>query len=371
MRLFMDGRYLRTDYHDGISRYSYSLIHAVAAMSDPTVIIHNNAQRDLLPDNVDAVEFHAPTSAREPLSALTLNHFKPDVVFSPMQTIGSVGRNFGLILTLHDLIYYQHRTPPRDLPQAIRGLWYLYHLTYLPQRMLLNGADAVATVSRTSQRLIRKHRLTRRPVRVIANASPEASPRDPAGFRDKTLIYMGSFMEYKNVETLISALQYLPGYRLHLCSPISASRRDELVSVAQLQGVGSTQLQFHNGIDDVEYRHLLRSATALVTMSRSEGYGLPLVEAMAEGTPVVVSDLEIFQEVAGQHNPGAQFVNIASGAADRQLADCVMALEDNRTFIWASNCAARQANRSRWSDSALELLKLAEEIHLRRSRRKA
>lgn len=82
MRLFMDGRYLRTDYHDGISRYSYSLIHAVAAMSDPTVIIHNNAQRDLLPDNVDAVEFHAPTSAREPLSALTLNHFKPDVVFS-------------------------------------------------------------------------------------------------------------------------------------------------------------------------------------------------------------------------------------------------------------------------------------------------
>src|SRR5690625_6518541 len=38
----------------------------------------------------------------------------PDVVFSPMQTIGSAGRKFGLILTLHDLIYYQHRTPPKD-----------------------------------------------------------------------------------------------------------------------------------------------------------------------------------------------------------------------------------------------------------------
>src|SRR5699024_11190003 len=105
MRLFMDGRYLRTDYHDGISRYSYSLIHAVAAMSDPTVIIHTNAQRELLPDNVDAVEFHAPTSAREPLSALTLNPFPPDLVFSPWQPIGSDGRNFGLILSLYSSSY--------------------------------------------------------------------------------------------------------------------------------------------------------------------------------------------------------------------------------------------------------------------------
>jgi len=371
MRLFMDGRYLRTDYHDGISRYSYSLIHAVAAISDPTVFIHKYAQRDLLPDNVNVVKIHGPTSVREPLSAMALNHFNPDVVFSPMQTIGSVGRNFGLILTLHDLIYYQHRTPPRDLPQAIRGLWYLYHLTYLPQRMLLNGADAVATVSRTSQRLIRKHHLTSRPVRVIANAASETSPRDPAGFRDKTLIYMGSFMEYKNVETLISAMQYLPGYMLHLCSPISGTRRDELVSVAQSRGVKTTQLQFHNGVGDIEYRRLLRSATALVTTSCSEGYGLPLVEAMAEGTPVVVSNLEIFQEVGGLQNPGAQFVNIASGTADRQLADCVLALEDNRAFIRASTGAARQANTSRWSDSAIELLKLAEEIQLRRSRRRS
>src|SRR5699024_11582189 len=121
---------------------------------------------DLLPDNVDAVEFHAPTSAREPLSALTLNHFKPDVVFSPMQTIGSGGRNFGLILTLHDLIYYQHRTPPRDLPQAIRGSGYLYHLTYLRQRMLHNGAYHVASLSTTSQRLQRMNLLTQMLVHV-------------------------------------------------------------------------------------------------------------------------------------------------------------------------------------------------------------
>lgn len=361
---------MRTDYHDGISRFSYSLIHAVAALSNPTVIIHDGAQEKLVPDNADVVRLHAPTSVLEPLAARKLNAYQPDVVFSPMQTLGSAGRNFGLILTLHDLIYYQHRTPPRDLPQFVRGLWYLYHLTYAPQRLLLNRADAVATVSETSQRLIRKHRLTSRPVHVISNAPPSiAEPRDPAGTRQKTLVYMGSFMEYKNVETLITALRYLPEYQLHLCSRISGARRDEYLELAHARGVGAGQLYFHDGVGDAEYRQLLREATALVTTSRSEGYGLPVAEAMAEGTPVILSNLEIFEEIGGGDNPGARFVDIDSDRADRQVADSVLALEEDRTFFRASTAAARQASTFRWDDSARTLLALAEDIHIRRSRK--
>src|SRR5699024_1735898 len=297
------------DFHDGISRFSHSLIHAVAQLTNPTIIIHDSAQRDLLPQNVDVVEFHAPTSVSEPMAALKLNAYQPDVVFSPMQTMGSAGRDFGLILTLHDLIYYQHRTPPRNLPHAVRGLWYLYHMTYAPQRLLLNRADAVATVSKTSQRLIRKHRLTSRPVHVISNAPPTVRiPRDPAGVRRKTLVYMASFMDYKTVETLITALGCLPEFQLNLCSRISHARREKYLHLANACGVEAGQLYFHNGIADVEYRGLLPEATALVTTSRSEGYGLPVAEAMAEGTPVIMSNLEIFEEIGGLDNPGARFV---------------------------------------------------------------
>src|SRR5690625_840410 len=169
MRFFMDGRYIRTDYHDGISRFSHSLIHAVAELIQPTVIIHDQAQRALLPEWVETVFLHPRTSLREPLAARRLNAFEPDVVFTPMQTLGSAGRRFGLILTLHDLIYYQQRTPPKDLPQIIRGLRYLYYMSYSPLLLLLNRSDAVSTVSHTSQRLIRNHRLTSRPVQLISN----------------------------------------------------------------------------------------------------------------------------------------------------------------------------------------------------------
>ncbi len=61
-----------------------------------------------------------------------------------------------------------------------------------------------------------------------------------------------------------------------------------------------SQLLFHNGISEEDYSRLLSSAAALVTLSQAEGYGLPVIEAMSHGTPVIVSDLPIFREVVGE-----------------------------------------------------------------------
>ena len=148
MRLIFDARYIRTDFHDGISRYSAELARAVFAAApargvDVVFLIHDEAQRALLPAGARTLLVHAPTSALEPFAALRLNRYRPDAVFSPMQTIGSLGRRFGLILTLHDTIYYRHRTPPRDLPWYVRVGWRLFHLSYVPQRLTLNAADVV------------------------------------------------------------------------------------------------------------------------------------------------------------------------------------------------------------------------------------
>ena len=48
---------------------------------------------------------------------------------------------------------------------------------------------------------------------------------------------------------------------------------------------------------------MLRGATALVSASRAEGFGLPLIEAMQLGSPVVVSDIPVHREVAGARRP--------------------------------------------------------------------
>ena len=77
-------------------------------------------------------------------------------------------------------------------------------------------------------------------------------------------------------------------------SRITDAERARLTALAP-----AARLVFHDGATDETYRELLRGATALVTASRDEGFGIPLVEAMGLGTPVVVSDIPVFREVGG------------------------------------------------------------------------
>lgn len=146
-----------------------------------------------------------------------------------MQTIGTLFKRYKIILTIHDLIYYSHRTPPASFSLFIKILWRLYHASFLPARIILSRADAVATVSYTTKNKIKKHKMTKAPVSVIPNAhnhitqskdpvsqtnpsTAEAEAQTEAklheetktsnGFSDLTqqatdVIYMGSFIAYK------------------------------------------------------------------------------------------------------------------------------------------------------------------------------
>lgn len=297
MKLFFDARYIRPDFHDGISRYSASMGSALAELMPVTFLICDERQRDFLPQKAKVLVIHRPTSIKEPFTALILNKYQPDVVFSPMQTIGSFGRKFKLILTLHDMIYYRHRTPPRELPAPIRLGWRLFHLTYIPQRLVLNQSDMVVTVSETTKEQFLKAKLTKRPIVAIPSA-PKLFKKPPSVIHSdlpRNIVYMGSFMTYKNVETLIKAMKWLPGRTLHLLSRISEEREREL----RLLIPRGAEVIFHRGVTDAEYARILADDAIFATASLDEGYGLPVVEAMALGVPVVVSDLKIFHEVTG------------------------------------------------------------------------
>ncbi|MHA6783856.1 glycosyltransferase family 4 protein [Pseudonocardia saturnea] len=344
MRIAVDCRYVRTDHHDGISRYTASLVAELAALHPVTMIISDERQLRMLPD-LPWFRVSAPTSVREPLVARQVNRHSPDVVFSPMQTMGSWGRRYALVLTLHDLIYYRHTTPPRDLPAPIRLLWRLYHLAWWPQRVLLNRADAVVTVSETTAALMAEHRLTRRPVTVVPNAADPlpAAAAEPG----RRLVYMGSFMPYKNVDVLVRAVAALPDHELHLMSRIAPAERARLTALAP-----GARLVFHDGASDAEYAAALHGATALVSASRDEGFGIPLVEAMGVGTPVVVSDIPVFREVGS--GAGAY---VDPDDVDGFVA-AIRALEDPGVRTARGEAARRRAEHYSWATSAHTLLDL-------------
>lgn len=348
MRIVVDCRYVRVGHHDGISRFTAGIVTELGKRHPLTMLVSDHRQLEMLPP-LPWQLVSSPTSPREPFVALQVKQLKPDLVFTPMQTMGSWGRDYKLLLTVHDLIYYENRTPPRDLPLFVRLLWRLYHLAWWPQRMLLNRADAVVTVSETTARLIRDHHLTDRPVTVVPNAADgveaPALPRArPAGHR---LVYMGSYMPYKNVDTLVRAVAALPDHELHLASRISREERTRLTRLAP-----QARLVFHDGVTDAEYAELLSGATALVHASRAEGFGIPLVEAMRVGTPVVVSDIPIFRE-------------IGDGAAlyfdpdnPESLVAALWSLEREGEWERRSAASVDVAARYNWAASAEKLLEL-------------
>jgi glycosyltransferase involved in cell wall biosynthesis len=356
MRIVFDCRYTRFDRHDGISRYTAELVTELSRLHSVTMLISDHRQLAMLP-SLPWQLVSAPTSIREPLVALRVNRLHPDVVFSPMQTMGSWGRTYRLLLTVHDLIYYRNRTPPRDMPGFIRILWRLYHLSWWPQRMLLNRADGVVTVSETTRALMLEHHLTRRPITVVPNAAGAlGATRGVDTGVDKgirrtgpgtgSLVYMGSFMPYKNVDTLVRALAALPGHDLHLLSRVGDTERARLQALAP-----DARIVFHDGVSDEEYVALLDSATALVTASLDEGFGIPLVEAMSLGIPVVVSDIPIFREIGGD---AALYFEARDPAA---FAAAVHRLDEPGEWATRSGLAIAQAARYNWADSAAILLR--------------
>lgn len=357
MNLVVDCRYTRIGHHDGISRFTAGLVAELGSRLPLTMLISDHRQLALLPD-LPWELISSPTSVFEPFVARQVRKLRPDVVFSPMQTMGSRGRNYRLILTLHDLIYYAHRTPPRDLSAPVRLLWRLFHLAWWPQRMLLNGADAVATVSHTTADLIRQHRLTTKPIGVVSNAADGLAlpPLPRARPTTKRLVYMGAFAPYKDVETLVEAAANLPAYELHLLSPISDASRERLQQLAP-----TAQLIFHNGVSDAVYADLLASATALVHASHDEGFGIPLVEAMRVGTPVIVSDIPIFREIAGD---AGVFFPVGNTAA---LVSAITSLDTANVWEAQSEASIARATNYTWANAADALLALIAEIEPRRT----
>lgn len=345
MKVFVDARWTRTDHHDGISRYGACVIGELHKLQPVTLLIHSKEQLKLLPKKIPYIIVNHPFSPSELLLPRRLNKLGADVVFSPLQYMGFGGRKYKLILTVHDLIYYRHSQPPTHLPWFVQIVWRLFHLAFWPQRLLLNNANAIVTVSETSKNYIQQHNITKRPISVVYNAPSNLKVKlqKPT----KKLVYMGSFMPYKNVELLIKAMELLPDYELLLLSRISPTRERELI----VDAPKDAKISFYGGVSDEQYAQILGECHALVTASLEEGFGLPLIEAMQAGVPVICSDTDIFHEVSGD---GALFFDPSS---PKDFADKVHELEKKKTRDELTTKGKSQAKKFTWAKSARVLAK--------------
>jgi glycosyltransferase involved in cell wall biosynthesis len=115
------------------------------------------------------------------------------------------------------------------------------------------------------------------------------------------VLYVGSLMPHKNVDTLVRAfaLDSLD-VDLVLVGPATPAEQQRLQALIDELGCGR-HVRHLGWLDDDELGRRYAAATAVAIPSLHEGFGLPVLEGLQLGVPVVASDIPAFREVAGDH----------------------------------------------------------------------
>jgi glycosyltransferase involved in cell wall biosynthesis len=279
----------------------------------------------------------SPASPADVVASWRLRLSKHDVVFTP-------GFNAGVtrarqVLTLHDLIHLE------DGDEASRAKRAYYERLVRPAA---RRAGTVLTVSETSRRAIRTW-LRDDDVEVV-NVGNGVSDvfLQPAEVRrsDRDLLYVGNLKPHKNPAPVFAALKLIQNARL----TVVTSDVEGVRSLSREHGV-EDRVKAVGSLSDRELRDLYAASSAVVIPSLREGFGLPAVEALAVGTPVIHwSGCESIAEIVGDHG-----MAIDSASDGRAWADGIEAalrghIRSGRPDGWAERWSwdgvARRIDRS-------------------------
>ncbi len=266
------------------------------------------------------------------------------------------------VVTIHDLI-------PLILP-AYRGSLLVRAYTWLVATAA-RRADAVIADSECTKRDIVKrlgipkdrvhvvHLAADSRYRPIEDAARREAVRTKYNLPEKYLLYLGGYDQRKNVRVILEAFALCPelykeGYRLALAgmnlgtdSPFFPSPE----RMAREVGLAEDAIQFLGWIVEEDKPALLSGAAVFLFPSLYEGFGLPPLEAMACGTPVVCSESSSLPEIVGS---AGILVNPTSPIAWAESIRAVLTQVDRREEMQGQGLA--QASRFSWSRTAEETL---------------
>jgi glycosyltransferase involved in cell wall biosynthesis len=267
----------------------------------------------------------------------------PHYVLPPLVDVPSV-------VTIHDCIHLRF---PQYLPNRLAWVYARASLWTAAHRSV-----RVLTVSEASKNdILRFYRIPDRKIEVIYNAIDErfgVSPTEDEFTRVREryqldrefILYAGNIKPHKNLERLIEAFQQLraEGFEDLLLLIIG----DEISKYPTLRRLVHRyklfkHVRFLGFVPDQTLAVLYRLASVFVFPSLYEGFGLPPLEAMASGTPVVTSNVSSMPEVTGDaavlvnpNDPAAIADGIRQVLTDRPMRNALVerGLARARDFSW-------------------------------------
>lgn len=401
MRIVIDLQGLQTkaSAHRGVGRYTENLVKSLLGQNQkhdfylalngalPDYIDELRSKFELLVPNENIVVWQqcidsaaisqqnrSIIAASEVLREVFLNSFQPDIIFSTNLQEGlfepavmSVKRtNFPVLYcsTLHDLVPYYYE---KDyLIDPITRRWYLEKIEYA------KNSDMLLTDSHSSKKdIVDILKIPEDRVFVVENGYDEQffkpHPVDPETSRKIAkkyninkpfLLYVGGNDKHKNIQRLIKAYGMLPSevrknYALLL---VGKEFQTDISIQDAIKDNGVTGHVITPGfVEDEDLSTLYKSCVCFVFPSTHEGFGLPALEAMACGAPVIGSDSSSIKEIINYKD--ALFDPFDEKSIFKKI-DEVLCNPKLRNDLVINGL--QQAKKYSWDDSAKKLMLLWE-----------
>lgn len=295
--------------------------------------------------------------------ALYTTKEKPDVFFSPTHYIprfSPVKR----VATVFDLSYlhFPHLFNKKDL-------WQLTNWT----KFSINNASQIVTISNfTKSDIIKNYHINKDKI-TVAYPGYDSTAFKPLKDTQKIenykrkykisgeyIIYVGTVQPRKNLIKLIESVAKIKDLKLVIVGKISGVGRqawmfDEILKKPKELGI-EDRIIFTDFIPTQDMASLMKGSLAFVLPSLWEGFGIPVVDAMAAGVPVIVSNVSSLPEIVGK---AGLLVNPKSVDQIEQAIRTIAA--DKKLRLQKSKAGVIQASKFSWKKMAKSVLKVLEE----------
>lgn len=361
LRILVDGRVMQDRYH-GIGRYTFELLRELSRHNVDLIVLHCPDGGRLTVDELITRPTIRAVASRVPVVSLrsqwalsrAVLTFRPDVVFVPyhLSTPLLHGR-VPVVSVIHDCIF------ERDAATNGRSA---FSLAYgAATRLAVRSAAALAAPSQATRSDIRRFYGVELPAEAILPHGVGAQffslagrPRPPGvDLPDRYILHVGVRRPHKNQRVLVEALSALranhPDLGLVLIGQPDPRFPDEVGELVVALGL-SDHVRRYTHVDDEVLLDLHANAAVFAYPSLVEGFGMPILEAMAAGLLVVASDAEAVQEVAdgGALIVPALMTDRWAQALDQVLSDPHFAqdLRERARAVAARHTWARSAERT-------------------------
>ena len=343
MTLYINGRFL-TQPMTGVERYAYNMCKAIAKLGQPFTLVCPQAPIQACYDVSGLQIVHYGRGNSHLWEQCILPFFfigKKDYVVLSFTGLGSILIQHK-IMTIHDLSFLEN-------PKWFSRPYYWWYKIMTP--LAVRTSRHILTVSAFSKQEIRRFYpfIKEQDITVIYNATDESLFRPLPQIdapSERFALAVSSLDPRKNFNRLIEAFSDIQDCKLYI---VGAHHRN---FNHQENDTATQNIHYLGRISDDELVRLYNQAVCFIFPSLYEGFGLPPIEALSCGCPVLVSDIPVLHEVCGD---AATYFDPYNPYAIRKAIHQFLEGDKQR------NKSQNLARRFSWETSARSLVSLLKE----------